>query len=66
MRKKVGWIWIIGAILLFISNFFTLANQYVVIAKWADITSGIIALFVCPVLILIGVAILILGKKDND
>jgi len=66
MIKKSGWIWILGAVFLFITDLFTLANQAFIIAKWADMASSIIALFVCPVLILIGVAILILGKNGRS
>jgi uncharacterized membrane protein len=63
MRKKAGWIWILGAIFLFIANFFTLGNQVVITAKWASIASTLVAFLVCPILILIGVGILILGGK---
>ena len=63
MRKKAGWIWILAAIFLFISNFFTLANQVIITAKWASIASTLIGLVLCPALILIGIGILILGSK---
>jgi len=66
MRKKAGWIWILGAVFLFIANFFTLANLYFTTASWASIASNLIALLVCPALILIGVAILILGKNGRS
>jgi len=63
MRKKAGWIWIIGAILLFIINFVTLGNQSFVIASWASMLGKLIGFIVCPILLLIGIAILILGKS---
>ena len=63
MRAKVGWIYIFGAIILFIINVFTLANQLIITAKWASTASTLIGFVVCPILLLVGVAILILGGK---
>ena len=42
MRKKAGWICILGAILLFVADIFTLANQVVITAKWASTASTLI------------------------
>ena len=65
MRKKVGWIWILGAIFLFIANFFTLGNQVFTTVGWASTASTLVAFIVCPALILIGIGILILGGKGK-
>ena len=62
MIKKAGWIFVLGAILLFIANVFTLGNQVVIIAKWASITSTIIGFVVCPIIFFIGIWILVMGK----
>jgi len=64
MRKKAGWIWITGAILLFISDFFTLGNLFFIKAQWADILSLIISFVICPILLFIGIRTLILGEKE--
>lgn len=63
MRKKVGWIWIIGAIFLLIADFFTLGNQSFTTWAGASMLSSIIGFIICPLLILIGIGILILGDK---
>lgn len=64
MRKKAGWIWIVGAIFLFIANFMTLGNQsFFITGKLVSMFSVILSLVICPILLLIGIAILILGKK---
>lgn len=63
MKKTIGLIWILGAILLFISDFFILANKLIIDAAWASMASTFIAFLVCPVLMLIGVWILIMGGK---
>ncbi len=62
MRKKVGWIWIIGAVLLFISDFLTFGNQSFSTVAWAGIVSSTVSFIICPILLFIGVAILFLGK----
>ena len=63
MRKKIGWIWVTGAIFLFISNFFTLGNQYFTTEKWAGIASFVIGFIVCPIFLFIGIRMIILGNK---
>jgi uncharacterized membrane protein len=65
MRKKVGWIWIVGAVLLFAVNFLTLGNQSLITGKLASTLSVIIGFVICPILIFIGISILILGKKEK-
>ena len=65
MEKKVGWIWIIGAFLLFIVNFITFGNKVMFTASWASIVSGIIGFLICPLLIFIGIIIFILGGKKK-
>lgn len=59
----MGWIFIIGAFLLFAINFVTFGNQAMFTASWATIVSGIIGFAVCPLLIFAGIVIFILGKK---
>jgi len=63
MLKKTGWLWILGAIFLLIADFFILGNKSFITAKWADVTASIIGFVVCPLLILIGIFILIMGKS---
>ncbi len=65
MRKKVGLIWILSAIFLFIIDFFTFGNSSMFTGKWATVVSGIIGFAICPILLIGGVAILLLGKKDK-
>jgi uncharacterized membrane protein len=65
MEKKVGWIFIIGGLLLFVINFVTFGNKEMFTASWADIVSGIIGFVVCPLVIFAGIIIFILGKKKN-
>jgi hypothetical protein len=65
MRKKVGLIWILSAIVLFAVNFFTFGNQSLFAGRWATVVSGIIGFAICPISLLVGVSMLILGKKDK-
>jgi hypothetical protein len=63
MLKKTGWLWIISSIILFFVNFFTLGNSVITKASWANVLSGVIGYAVCPILFLIGIFVLIMGKK---
>ncbi len=65
MRKKTGLIFILSAVLLFAIDFFTFGNKSMFAEQWAVTVSGIIGFAVCPILLVAGVAILILGKKDK-
>jgi hypothetical protein len=63
MQKKSGWLWIIAAIVVFAINFMTFGNSSVFSGQWASTLSSIIGYAVCPILLLIGIGILIMGKK---
>jgi hypothetical protein len=62
-KRSAGWILIIVAVILFVLNFLTIWNQSVITAKWAIMLGTIIGLVVCPILLLLGIGLLLFGKK---